>query len=42
MADPNLMGTHPHELDGYTPAELEAFLRYVDSKREALERRAAG
>jgi hypothetical protein len=31
------MGTHPYQLVEYTPAELEAFLRYAQAKRDKLD-----
>lgn len=32
------MGIHPYQLDTYTPAELDALLRYAEAKRDALRR----
>jgi hypothetical protein len=32
------MGTHPYQLDGYTPSELRAFLKYAEAKRVAMGR----
>lgn len=36
LADPNLLGIHPYQLNDYTPAELTALLAYAQAKRDAL------